>query len=264
MRTHIGVLDHGFVRLVSYMQPVPTVGLHAISSDPHLDEFVVGRPKEAWTGDLEIVRNARVSYDADWRTGDDEGADEKIINYMYTNHHTSPFEAMVFTFEIKCPLFIARQWHRHRTWSYNEISARYAEMPEEYYVPEVWAIGSQDEKNKQKRNVNNPGDADVNPVFHGETREIIASHCETAFDVYHKLLKRGVPREIARSVLPTSTYTRYFGTVDLHNLFHFIRLRIDPHAQWEIQQYARALLELITPICPTAVRAFKSEEGIDE
>jgi thymidylate synthase (FAD) len=119
----INVLDHGFVRLVSYMQPVSHG--QAIAELADFD----------WTGDLEIVRNARVSYNADWRTGEDEGKDEKLLDFMAKNHHTSPFEAMVFTFEIKAPIFVMRQWMRHRTWSYNEVSARYAELPEEFYVP---------------------------------------------------------------------------------------------------------------------------------
>lgn len=248
------VLDHGFVRLVSYMQPVP--------EDPDIGSEGV-YPQSKWTGDLEIVRNARVSYDADWRTGGDEGKDEKLLKFMYYNNHTSPFEAMVFTFEIKCPLFVARQWHRHRTWSYNELSARYAEVNEDYYVPEIWAIGSQDEKNKQARNITNPGDSDINAVFHGESRDLIAEASKASHEDYKVLLARGVPRELARSVLPVNTYTRYFGTVDLHNLFHFLRLRLDPHAQYEIRVYAEALLELITPICPVAVEAFKLEEGYE-
>lgn len=252
MPTNIAVLDHGFVRLVSYMQPVP-VSLKGVSSDEHIDEFVTGRPADSWTGDLEVVRNARVSYDADWRTGDDDGKDEKLLGYMYHNQHTSPFEAMVFTFEIKCPLFIARQWHRHRTWSYNEVSARYAELPDDYYVPEVWAIGSQDEKNKQARNIANPGDSDINVVFHGESKDLIYESSKASHEDYQVLLARGVPREIARSVLPVNTYTRYFGTVNLHNLIRFCLLRSDSHAQWEIQQYSNALIKLVKPICPVAV-----------
>ena len=118
----INVLDHGFVRLMSFTQPA----LHA--------------QQPSWSGDLEIVRNARVSYDADWRTGEDAGKDEKLIDYMMRNHHTSPFEALVFTFEVKAPIFVMRQWHRHRTWSYNEVSARYSELPEEFYVPAVEQI----------------------------------------------------------------------------------------------------------------------------
>lgn len=239
MQSKIDVLDHGFARLVSYMQPV--------AHDPNAPE---SDTTMGWTGDLEIVRNARVSYDADWRTGDNEGADEKLINYMYRNRHTSPFEAMVFTFEIKCPLFVARQWHRHRTWSYNEISARYAELPEEFYVPKADQVTTQSKSNKQMRtDVANPSAEQV--------RRILGDSCEGAFVAYRSMLELGCPRELARSVLPVATYTRFFATVDLHNLFHFLRLRLHEHAQYEIRVYAQALLDLIKPAVPVAVAAFE-------
>src|SRR6266853_3464729 len=106
--------------------------------------------------DLSIVRSARVSYNADWRGQDNpydstEPKDEKLISYLLRNKHTSPFESVVFTFEIKCPIFVARQWHRHRTWAYNEVSARYTELPEEYYLPEITKITTQSKDNKQMR-----------------------------------------------------------------------------------------------------------------
>lgn len=266
MTTKIGVLDHGFVRLVSYMQP----------AEPPIEGWPNLVNRGNWTGDLEIVRNARVSFNADWRAGydielratDESGAvsegrsrdpskDEKLINYMMRNRHTSPFEAMVFTFEIKCPMFIARQWHRHRTWSYNEVSARYAELPEEFYVPSPYHIGVQSKDNKQAREI----PTDLQSQHFEATAEAIRHANENSFVQYKILLRSGVPRELARSVLPLGTYTRFFGTVDLHNLFHFIRLRDHNHAQWEIQQYAKALKKLVQPICPVAVAAF--EETLD-
>jgi thymidylate synthase (FAD) len=225
----IKVLDHGFARLVSYMQPA------GVCVD--------------WSGDLEIVRNARASYDADWRTGDDD-KDAKLVNYLTKNRHTSPFEAMVFTFEVKAPIFVIRQWHRHRTWSYNEVSARYAELPEEFYVPEPAQITTQSTSNKQMRTTERHPRAE-------RVHDAIYYHCENAFAAYKLLLEDGVPRELARGVLPLNTYTRMFATVDLHNLFHFLTLRLHEHAQYEIRVYAEALLELISPICPVAVAAFK-------
>lgn len=238
MTEPINVLDHGFARLVSYMQPAQ-----------HHDAATSERQLNAWTGDLEIVRNARVSYDADWRKGDDQ-KDAKLIDYLTKNHHTSPFEAMVFTFEIKAPIFVIRQWHRHRTWSYNEVSARYAELPEEFYVPAVEQITTQSASNKQMRTDEQNEDAHA---YHCLIRE----ECERAFKHYKLMLKGGVPRELARGVLPLNTYTRMFATVDLHNLFHFLRLRLHSHAQYEIRVYAEALLTLIEPIVPHAVKAFK-------
>jgi len=191
---------------------------------------------------------------ADWRDTNQGGEkDAKLLRYMYRNRHTSPFEAMVFTFEIKCPIFIARQWHRHRTWSYNEVSARYTELPSDFYVPAVSHIGTQDPKNKQAREIKGTADSDINVIHLALSQDIIRETSEKSHLAYQELLARRVPREIARSVLPVNTYTRYFGTVDLHNLIHFIRLRSDSHAQWEIQEYSNALIELIKPICPIAV-----------
>lgn len=226
----INVLDHGFARLVSYMQPAEQQG--------------------GWTGDLEVVRNARVSYDAEWRTGEDAGKDAKLIDYLVKNHHTSPLEAMVFTFEIKAPIFVVRQWHRHRTWSYNEVSARYSELPAEFYVPEVDQITMQSTSNKQMRTTERHSSAD-------RIHFAIRQHCAVAFEVYQQLIQLGTPRELARGVLPLNTYTHMFATVDLHNLAHFLRLRLHEHAQYEIRVYAEALLKLIEPVVPETAKALK-------
>lgn len=237
----INVLDHGFVRLVSYTQPAEHDEMRQ-----SMDDF--DSRSRQWTGDLEIVRNARVSYDSDWRTGDDTGKDEKLVNYLYKNKHTSPFEAMVFTFEIKAPIFVIRQWHRHRTWSYNEVSARYTELPEEFYVPEkLLKQGTGNKQMSAEENIDNENVALYAMWLHNVE----------AFNLYRELLLQGVSRELARTVLPLSTYSRFFGTVNLHNLFKFCSLRLHPHAQPEIQVYARALLDLVKPICPIAVQAFE-------
>lgn len=243
----IKVLDHGFTRLVSYNQPVPP---HE-APDCSVDSYT------KWTGDLEIVRNARVSFDADWRTGEDEGKDEKLVRYMLRNHHSSPFEAMVFTFEIKAPIFIFRQWHRHRTWSYNEVSARYAELPEEFYLPRPEHIGKQSTSNKQVRDILERL-GEFEQLRREEEIELVQEHCLRSFELYHVLIKRGWARELARIVLPFATYSRMFATVDLHNLMHFLTLRLHSHAQYEIREYAKSLLELIRPICPVAVNEFET------
>jgi thymidylate synthase (FAD) len=207
------VLDHGLLRLVDNMG-----------------------------GDLSIVRAARVSYRADWRSGDDVAGDRKLIRYMLEHGHTSPFEHVVFTFEIKCPIFVARQWHRHRTWSYNEISGRYSVLPEEFYVPDLERVLFQSTTNKQ----GSERTEEWNEQWAAVQREFIESDCRNAFDTYRALVDAGVARETARMVLPLSTYTRYFGTVDLHNLFGFLKQRMDPHAQYEIRVYAEAIFDLIT------------------
>ena len=217
----INVLDHGHVRLVDHMG-----------------------------SDLSIARNARVSYDADWRAGEDEGSDSRLIRYLYRNHHTTPFEAVTFTFDIKAPIFVLRQWHRHRTQSYNELSARYRPLPAEYYVPELDQITSQSKDNKQMRTA----EQNTNAV---RIREIVKDANKASFALYNEMLDLGCPRELARSVLPVGTYSHMFATMNLHNLFGFLRLRLHEHAQYEIRVYAQAMLDLIEPIVPVAVSAFR-------
>lgn len=224
-----------------------------VADTQHVLNYGHVRVVEHMGSDLSIVRNARVSYDAEWRTGEDAGKDEKLINYLWANGHTSPFEAVTFTFEVKAPIFVFRQWHRHRTWAFNEISARYSELPEEFYIPEVDQITTQSTSNKQMRT------ADLHPEAEG-LRELLRRQCEGSFGLYREMLARGMPRELARSVLPLGTYSHMFGTVNLHNLFKFLRLRLHEHAQYEIRVYAQALLKLVKPLVPVAVEAFVKGE----
>jgi len=179
--------------------------------------------------------------------------DEKLIHYLYRHKHTTPFEAMVFTFEVQAPIFVFRQWHRHRTWSYNEVSARYTELPSIVYIPEAAQVRSQSKSNKQGRG------EPLAPELVEQFRDDLVNQCRSAFLDYQWALEHGVARELARLVLPVNTYSRMFATVDLHNLFHFLTLRLDEHAQYEIRVYAQALLKLIEPICPVAVKAFADE-----
>jgi thymidylate synthase (FAD) len=222
----IDLLDHGFVRLVDSMG-----------------------------SDLSIVRNARVSYDAEWRAGEDEGKDKKLINYLLKNAHTSPFESVNFTFDVKAPILVLRQWMRHRTFSFNEISARYAELPEEMYVPKPEQIGVQASGNKQMRDMKDWTDAEL--AYATQSSHIISLANTIAYTAYKDLIARGVPRELARGVLPVNIYSHMFATVDLHNLFHFLKLRLHAHAQYEIRVYAEAMLKLIEPIVPIATDAFR-------
>lgn len=229
----IVVLDHGFVRLVDKMG-----------------------------GDVSIVRAARVSHDRAWKAGMDEGQDGRLIHYLMKNHHSTPFEAVTATFEVKVPIFIARQWHRHRTQSYNEVSARYTELPEDFYVPRPENIGVQSEKDKQARDFLDLSGKGGLLCRQEEAALLIRRVSETAFASYRILLDSGVPRELARSVLPVNTYTHFFATANLHNWFHFLRLRLHPHAQWEIRQYAEAILWYLAGVAPVAVKAFY--EGIEK
>lgn len=220
MSEAVKVLDHGLVRLVDHMG-----------------------------NDLSIVRNARVSYNAEWRSGKDAGKDERLISYLYKNGHNTPFEAVTFTFEVKAPIFVIRQWHRHRTQSYNEVSARYTELPEEFYIPEAKNITQQSKDNKQMR-------TDEQHPYASLFRALMTEGNTEQFKIYKKMLGGGCPRELARTVLPLATYTHMFATMNLHNLFRFLGERLHEHAQWEIQQYAQAMLDLITPVVPVAVGAF--------
>lgn len=217
----VDVLDAGFVRLVDHMGD-----------------------------DLSVVRAARVSFDADWRAGQDQGSDERLIAYLMRNRHTSPFEAVTFTFEVKAPIFIFRQWHRHRTWSYNEVSARYTELDEGFYLPALEHITTQSVDNKQARTTAQHPEA-------WAIRQALSDSYGYAFGVYKNLLEQGTARELARMVLPVAAYSRMFATVDLHNLLGFLRLRMHSHAQWEIRQYANALCDLAGSICPVTIREFR-------
>lgn len=224
------VLDHGFVHLVDHMGD-----------------------------DLSIVRAARLSYNEAWRAGESEGSDFRLLNYLWKNKHTTPFEAVEFQFEISAPIFIMRQWSRHRTWrfwTFNEVSARYKKVEPQFYTPDILTIGLQSSVNKQGRVI-----GEEPPEGWGWLKNDLCnyrSHCKAAFQVYEDLLGRGWPREVARGVLPLSTYTHVAAKVDLLNLFHFLTLRNDPHAQFEIQLYAQAIQEVIKPIVPISLSIFQS------
>ncbi len=227
MADMIPVLDHGFVRLVDHMG-----------------------------SDLSIARAARVSYEAAWRAGEDTGSDARLIRYLWKNQHSTPFESVTFTFEVKAPIFVFRQWQRHRTWSYNELSARYKELPEEAYVPDPALIGRQSASSKQARELVELSEEGL-AERSAQVARLRDFHAE-AFKTYRSLLESGWPREVARSVLPVATYSHMFATVDLLNLLRFLTLRSDPHAQYEIRVYADAMLGLIRGVVPVAVDAWES------
>lgn len=220
----IRVLDHGSVRLVDYMG-----------------------------SDLAVVRSARVSYDAAWRAGKDENSDARLIRYLLKNRHTSPFESVEFQFEVKLPIFVVRQWHRHRTWSYNEVSARYREIPLEFYFPDPATIGTQATHNKQVRSMEREWTPEDKVLYVD-----FQLACQAAGEMYQRLLNQQWPRELARMVLPLNTYTWMFAKVNLHNLLRFIELRLHSHAQLEIQQYAAALLYLAAEVAPVTIHEWKA------
>jgi len=199
--------------------------------------------------DLDIVNAARVSYGKISNELTDR--DAALINFLMEHDHTSPFEHNQLSFRVKTPLYVARQWMRHRMHSYNEISYRYVKAPLEFYTPPTWR--HQDTKNKQSSwgQFNN---AELTAGY----QQVI----EAAAKVYEELLERGVCREQARGVLPVCTYTEFIFTSNLHALMHFLRLRLNPGAQYEIRVYAQSILELAFPHFPAALTAFCKKNKI--
>jgi len=198
-----------------------------------------------------IVNAARVSFGRlkdkmDYR-------DVTLLEYLIENKHTSPLEHVVFTFSVHCPLFVRGQWHRHRTWSFNEISRRYTEVDLEFYTPP--SIRAQSENNRQASVANSSLDRP-------ELKQKISDHNMQSLALYEELLTAGVCREQARGVLPQNMMVTFWGTVDLNNLLHFLDLRDSEHAQWEIREYAAAIKKLIKPIIPNVAKYFESKGQI--
>lgn len=202
--------------------------------------------------DNAIVQAARVSYGEGTKT---QREDEGLIRYLMKHQHTSPFEMCEIKLHIKLPMFIARQWIRHRTANVNEISARYSILPEEFYIPELENIKPQAKNNKQGRG----GEFEEKEA--NEIQAKILEHSKQSYAFYKELLgdeneEEGIARELARMSLPVNMYTEWYWKIDLHNLMHFVKLRIHPHAQYEIRVYAEALLEIIKEWCPFVYGAF--------
>jgi thymidylate synthase (FAD) len=214
------VLDRGFVRLVDYLG-----------------------------GDRRVVQAARVSYGEGTRTYRE---DEGLIDYLLRHEHTSPFEQVVLTFHVKLPIFVARQWIRHRTARVNEISGRYSVMRNEFYVPPPEDVALQSEDNKQGRSAETLGVEEAEAV-----RAALEKGQREAYGDYGALVERGIARELARINLPLSLYTEWYWQIDLHNLFHFLKLRLDTHAQKEIRLYAEVIFEIAKKVAPCCCDSFE-------
>lgn len=226
------VLDHGFVRVVDYMG-----------------------------NDSSVVQAARVSYGAGTRK---VNADKGLINYLMAHRHTTPFEMCEIKFHIKLPIFIARQWIRHRTASVNEYSARYSIMEDEFYIPKGENLAAQSKINHQGRD-------EARVLNAKEQKEVLKILKEDAANAYSNYLgminqdeagnvadegREGLARELARMNLPLNCYTQWYWKIDLHNLFHFLHLRADSHAQYEIRVYAEIMLDLVKKWVPHSYEAF--------
>lgn len=225
-RREAKVDEHGFVALIDCMPRLIPQGA---------------------TADAAIVQAARVSYGDGTKKMSE---DRDLIRYLYRNHHTTPFEMVEFKFHQVMPIFIARQWIRHRTASVNEYSARYSVVKDRFFRPTRESLRKQSTVNKQGRE--------------GEVENMTADQfyaylqkAEGLYAEYSQAVDNGVAREIARIGLPLSCYTEWYWKCDLRNLLHFLGLRVDSHAQYEMRQYAGAMLDLIRPIVPLAVEAFE-------
>lgn len=205
-------------------------------------------PDDRKTADYAIVQAARVSYGDGTKTVNE---DRGLIRYLLRHKHTTPFEMIEFKFSVKLPIFIARQMVRHRTANLNEYSGRYSMMKDEFYKPEIENVRQQSSVNKQG------GSGSINETDASGFIEKIDFICNQSYEEYEKAIQNGVAREQARMLLPVNLYTEWYWKVDLHNLLHFLALRCDAHAQWEIRVFANAMLELIKPIVPWAVEAWE-------
>jgi thymidylate synthase (FAD) len=226
------VLDHGFVRVVDYMG-----------------------------NDSSVVQAARVSYGAGTKK---INADKGLINYLLAHRHTTPFEMCEIKFHIKLPIFVARQWIRHRTASVNEYSARYSIVEDEFYVPKAENLAAQSKINHQGRDESRTLSADEQK----RVLQILKEDSQQSYDHYLEMInqdsegnvtdesKDGVARELARMNLPLSCYTQWYWKIDMHNLLHFLNLRADSHAQYEIRVYAEIMLELVKQWVPHCHEAF--------
>ena len=220
------MLDHGYVRYIDHMGT-----------------------------DQRICEAARISYKSPSK-GDEQ--DKKLIAYLWKNKHTSPFEMVKLTLNIKLPIFVMRQYVRHRMQNLNEMSARYTELPNEFYIPTKWR--KQDTNNKQGSVSEvdwdwpcpEMGDISINDSFSHELKE----HCRMSYSFYEQLLRDGVAREMARMVLPINIYTEIYCCWDMKNLTHFIGLRDDSHAQYEIQEYGKAIKTICKELFPFTMEAF--------
>ena len=202
--------------------------------------------------DLTIVNSARVSFGKHKEKLDEK--DERLVNYLVKHRHTSTFEHNVVTFRFVVPLFVRSQHHRHRTWSYNEISRRYTDVNIQFYEPKEFRT-----QHKSNRQASNIGEL-ANPLLNSpavSTGEAVRQHHKSCLMLYGKMLDAGVCREQARGVLPQNMYTEYYGTVNLSNLLKFIDLRTHDGAQWEIQKAAEACLDIVEELWPVAVSAYR-------
>lgn len=237
---------------------MPSAGLANVSGERSLPQVLDQGAVELINfmgGDQAVVAAARVSNGKLYEEASKgEDSDRKLIRFLLKNRHTSPFEHSLFTFYVKAPLFVRSEWQRHRTWSYNEISGRYTEFDEEFYIPRV--ARSPHPTNKQASIESN--DEILDYVVWSQ----ISRNSQEAYRLYTKLMENGIAREMARLVLPVNLYTQFYGTVNAHNLMKFITLRSSEDAQWEIRQYAKVLSGMLAEKMPLTFAAYEESSGL--
>ena len=222
----IACLDLGFVELVDVMPRIVPDGQ---------------------TCDYAVCQMARLSYQHGTKTVNE---DKGLLNLLMRNSHTSPFESIDIKLNLKMPIFVSRQFCRHRTSSLNEISARYSIMKDEFYFPTASDIRKQSSSNKQG------SDGLIDDLQSSVFAENIKSQCHAAYDLYTRMIDAGVTREQARMILPLNLYTQFYWKQNLHNMLHLLALRMDNHAQYEIRVYANAMYEIISKLVPWTIEAF--------
>jgi len=203
--------------------------------------------KEIMGSDSAIVQAARVSYGKGTKQ---ISQDEALIKYLMRHHHTTPFEMCEIKFHVKLPIFVARQWIRHRTANVNEYSARYSILDNEFYIPKPEQVAKQSDNNKQ-----GSGEA-FDSGISKEIMDSLTNDSNLVYSHYEKFIEQGLAREIARTNLTLNYYTQFYWKIDLHNLLHFLKLRADKHAQYEIRVYAEVMLDIIKKWVPLAYNAF--------
>ena len=215
--------------------------------------------------DLTVVNSARVSFGT--TKSELDKRDRKLIRYLISHKHTSTLEHCVVTYKFTVPLFIRSQHHRHRTWSYNEISRRYTDKELRFYCPREFR--TQHKSNRQASNIEelidpylwHDGESRIIPAFHPNASEVYRGHCQSSLNLFNELVNKGVCREQARGVLPQTLYTEYYGTCNLNNLLKFVSLRLHDGAQYEIQKVAKACLEIASDLFPVTVKAYRDATG---
>ena len=228
------------------------MSLNSVNIAPENAKYVLDN-NQGWVAllrnsgkEADIVNAARVSF-GKFRTEMNE-RDVTLLKFLIDEEHFAPLEHITMTFLVHCPLFVRGQWHRHRTASYNEISRRYTEVDMELYTPEFYRVQSTDNKQASE---------DKEYIEHNEAAKMTMKQAnENALNTYNYLLSMGVCREQARSILPQNMMTTFYCTMNLRNCLHFLSLRMDKHAQWEIRQYANAIHEMLVEHYPNVMEAF--------